>query len=261
MKKTLIQPDLEQFPNMFHSLFAGANVYDSSCSAQARVFFVDKDNGYFLKAAPKGTLEKEAQLTRFFHQKRLAADVLAYVSDEKDWMLTERVPGEDCTHPMYLENPEQLCDTTAELLRSLHELDGSGCPVSDRTEAYLATAKENYQNGICDLSLFSEQWKFSSPEEAWSVVERSAHLLRKDTLLHGDYCLPNVMLKQWKFSGFVDLDSGGMGDRHVDLFWGIWTLYFNLKTNRYQERFLDAYGRSEVNLDMLRVIAAIEVFG
>lgn len=261
MKKTLLRPDSQQFPEVFHSLFADAAVYDSSCSAQAQVFYIQKDKGYFLKSAPKGTLEKEAQLSRYFNQKKLAADVLAYVSDDKDWLLTEQVLGEDCTYPLFLENPRKLCDTIGELLRELHDLEGSGCPISSRTETYLATAKRNYQSGLYDLTLFSDQWKFSSPEEAWNVVESKAHLLRKDTLIHGDYCLPNIILNNWRFSGFVDLDSGGMGDRHVDLFWGIWTLYFNLKTNRYMERFLDAYGRCDIDLEMLRVIAAIEVFG
>jgi len=36
---------------------------------------------------------------------------------------------------------------------------------------------------------------------------------------------------------------------------------FNLKTNRYFDRFLDAYGRDQVNLDILRGTAAIEIIG
>ena len=87
------------------------------------------------------------------------------------------------------------------------------------------------------------------------------HRLKADTLLHGDYCLPNIMLDNWRFSGFIDLDAGGVGDRHVDLFWGMWSLQFNLKTDRFRERFLDAYGREVINEDMFRTVAAVEVFG
>jgi kanamycin kinase len=69
------------------------------------------------------------------------------------------------------------------------------------------------------------------------------------------------MFDDWKFSGFIDLDCGGIGDRHVDLFWAIWTLRYNLKTNRYRERFMDAYGRAKINEDYLRVVAAVECWG
>ncbi len=51
-----------------------------------------------------------------------------------------------------------------------------------------------------------------------------------------------------------------MGDRHVDLFWGVWSLQFNLKTDAYRERFLDAYGREKVQPELLRIVAAAEVF-
>ena len=68
MKRVLIQPDFMEFPAEFHSLLSGAKVYDSSCSSRARVVFIDKDGGYFLKSSDAGTLKKEAELSRFFCQ-------------------------------------------------------------------------------------------------------------------------------------------------------------------------------------------------
>ena len=46
-----------------------------------------------------------------------------------------------------------------------------------------------------------------------------------------------------------------------DLFWGMWSLQFNLKTDRYKDRVVDAYGRDRVEEEMFRTIAAAEVFG
>nr|WP_279126054.1 aminoglycoside phosphotransferase [Lactobacillus taiwanensis] len=34
-----------------------------------------------------------------------------------------------------------------------------------------------------------------------------------------------------------------------------------MKTSKYRDRFLDAYGRDKVNEELLKVIAAAEVFG
>lgn len=245
-------------PAIFHAFLDGAAVYDSSCSSVAQVWFLDKGPGFFLKKAPKDSLQKEAELTRFFRSKGLAAEVLAYESLDSDWLLTRRVPGEDCTWQPYLENPKRLCDTIAELLRTLHDSPVAGCPVPSRTAEYLATARQNYLAGSCDLSYSPD---FQTAEDAWKFVEDTDKYLRSDTLLHGDYCLPNIMLDNWAFSGFIDLDHAGVGDRHVDIYWGIWSLQFNLKTDRYRDRFLDVYGREHVSEDLLETVAAIEVFG
>lgn len=260
MKRTQIDLPADRFPACFHNLLEGAKLFDSSCSRAARVYFIDKDGGYYLKSAPAGALRKEADMTRYFCGKGLGPRVLAYEALEHDWLLTEKVPGEDCTFRQYMENPVRLCDTTAQLLRMLHSQDVSGCPV-DRTADYLATARRNYANKAYDVSLFPDNWGYRSPEEAFRVVEENGRYLKSDTLLHGDYCLPNIMLDNWKFSGFIDLDAGGKGDRHIDLFWGMWSLQFNLKTDRYRERFLDAYGREDICEDLFPVIAAFEVFG
>lgn len=260
MQLTPIMVELSNVPPQFHPFFAGANVFDSSCSRIAQVYFLDKQDGFFLKKAPKGTLKTEAAMTRFFHSKGLGAEVLAYDSLEEDWMLTRRVPGEDCLDPIYLNAPVRLCDTTAQLLRQLHETDPSGCPVL-RTADYLATARRNYLTKAYDASLFPDNWGYATPEEAWNEIEANGKHLRADALLHGDYCLPNIMLQNWQFSGFIDLDAGGIGDRHIDLFWGIWSLQFNLKTDQYRDRFLDAYGRDLVCEDTFRTVAACEVFG
>lgn len=200
-------------------------------------------------------------MTRFFHEKGLGAEVLCYLSRERDWMLTRRVAGEDCTHADYLADPKRLCDLTATLLRALHETTFDGCPVPHRTADYLAAAEEGYRIGRYDTSLFPNNWGYASAEEAIEVVRREGHLLRTDALLHGDYCLPNILLDGWKLSGFIDLGNGGVGDRHIDLFWGAWSLFFNLKTDRYRDRFFDAYGKDKIESELLRIVAAAEVFG
>lgn len=261
MKRTPIIPQLSNFPEEYHALLSGCPVFDSSCSPEARVYFLDRDGGLFLKSAPGGSLKTEAEITAFFHQKGLSSEVLSYLPGEKDWLLTRAISGEDCTHPMYLSDPKRLCDTTAELLRQLHETPFTGCPVTNRNERYLAAAANNYAAGKYDDSLFPDNWGFSSAEEAWQEIEKNGKYLTADTLLHGDYCLPNTLLKNWQFSGFIDVGNGGVGDRHIDLFWGAWTLLFNLKTDAYCSRFLDCYGRDRVDGDMLRTVAAFEVFG
>jgi kanamycin kinase len=252
--------EVNELPPELRGIIGDATLFDSSCSPNARVTFIDKDNGYFLKTAVKGSLKKEAEMTKYFHGKGLSAAVAAYISSENDYLLTEKIIGDDCTSAEYLEQPERLCDTIAERLAILHSLDFSDCPVQNHTENYISRAKSNYKIGFYNRELFPDNCGYESAEKAIEVINVKGHLLQSDTLLHGDYCLPNIILKDWNFSGFIDLDSGGVGDKNLDIFWGIWTLFFNLKTNKYRVRFIDAYGRENVDEERLRVIAACEVF-
>lgn len=255
MNKTPVVPDLAVIPKPFHPFLQDAAIYDSSCSTTARVLFIDKDTGYYLKSAP--TLAREAAMTRFYHSRGLAAEVLEYYSNDGDWLLTRAVPGEDCTH--FLHDPKRLSETLGEILRRLHESDIADCPVPDRTAAYLATAEDNYRAGKFDGRLYSGL--FDTPDDARRFIEPRQQLLQTDTLLHGDFCLPNVMLQDFSFTGLIDVDGGGVGDRHVDLFWGLWSLQYNLKTDVWGNRFLDAYGRDRVDSERLKLVAAIERFG
>lgn len=222
---------------------------------------MDKGEGYYLKRSDLGKLEREAKMTQYFHSKQLGAEVLDYTSSDYDWLLTRAIKGGDCTYSEYLNNPERLCDTIACELRKLHETDYTDCPVMERTSEYLATVEKNYQTGNYDKSAFPDSFGYRSAQEAHRVLESGKDALQDKVLLHGDYCLPNIILNNWKLSGFIDFDCAGVGDRHIDLFWGTWTLWHNLKTNKYRERFLDAYGRDKVDEPLLKVIAAAEVFG
>ena len=258
MKRTKIDVNAADFPARFQPLLQG-DIYNSSCSNAAQVWFLEAE-GCYLKKAEKGQLQKEATMTRFFHKKRLATEVLDYESSEFDWLLTQKVTGEDCIHPMHLEDPRRLCDLLGQLLRQLHEERTDGCPIL-RTAEYLETAKQNFEAKAYDASQFPDNWGYASAEEAWRFIEENKKYLRSDVLIHGDYCLPNIMLDDWHFSAFIDLGGAGLGDRHIDLFWGIWSLAYNLKTDAYRDRFLDAYGRDQVQEEMFRLIAACEVFG
>ncbi len=267
MKRTPIKANAAGFPAPLRPFLSDAPLFDSSCSREARVIFIDRDGGYYLKSSPAGTLRKEAELTAYFHKKGLAAEVLFYISDSCDYLLTRAVPGEDGVYPPYLDAPERLTDVFAEALRALHEESFEDCPVPDRMKDYLAFAEATRKAGGGDVHLFkgdfpiSRELNFATADEAWQTLTSNARYLRADTLIHGDYCLPNIMLSDFRFSGFIDLGNGGVGDRHVDLLWGIWTLIYNLKTDKFTERFMDAYGRDRIDREALRTVAAAEVFG
>ncbi len=88
-------------------------------------------------------------------------------------------------------------------------------------------------------------------------MRRDVALLR-DTLIHGDACLPNLIMENGVFRSFIDVGQAGVGDRHIDLYWAIWSLQYNLGTDAYKDLFLDYYGRELVDDRLLQVVAEVE---
>ncbi len=73
-------------------------------------------------------------------------------------------------------------------------------------------------------------------------------------LIHGDYCLPNVLVENGELSALVDVGGAGLGDPQVDLAAGVWTLQYNYGPGHARE-FLDAYGwkpLSDAKIEKLR---------
>ena len=61
--------------------------------------------------------------------------------------------------------------------------------------------------------------------------------------VHGDLCLPNIFVDENNnFVGFIDLDNSGLGDKWYDYSWLLWSLGYNLKTDKYNKILLDKLG-------------------
>ena len=62
-----------------------------------------------------------------------------------------------------------------------------------------------------------------------------------NVLIHGDYCLPNVLVDEGRLVGLVDVGRAGLGDPRDDLAAGLWTLHYNFG-HGFGAEFLDTYG-------------------
>ena len=215
MEKKRIVIDKNEFPAEIYSFLDEAPLYDSSCSEEAKVFFIEKDSGYFLKTSAEGTLETEAIMTKYFHSKGLSAEVCLYIRGNRDYLITKKIPGEDGTAEHHISEPERLCKIFAETLARLHHTDFYDCPLKSITSTFV-------------------------PNPAFTA------------LIHGDYCLPNIMLDSFRFTGLNDLDHAGTGDPHRDISSALRTLNRNLKTDKYNSVFLDCYGREKIDFQKLK---------
>ena len=209
------------FPEQLRTYIEGATLSDSSSHSGATVLYLD--SGYYLKIDQKGRLEREARIASWFEQEEIGTPVIHYLSTDKDYLLTKEAIGHD-------------------------------------TLAFLAF--KNYEKGEFYAKALLPQFRISSREEAFQLIREQGHLLKTDAFIHGDACLPNFILKDADhFSCFIDLGLADFSDLHIDLFWAVWSLNYNLHDPKYAELFLDYYGREQVDINKLRLVAAFEAFG
>ena len=52
-------------------------------------------------------------------------------------------------------------------------------------------------------------------------------------LIHGDFCLPNILVKDDKIVGIIDTCHTEFNDPWIDYAWCIWSYEYNLETNIY----------------------------
>ena len=257
MIKRKTQINIQDFPPQLHSLLQGGDLYDSSCSGDARTLYCDA--GYYIKIAAPGTLALEADLNDRFHRLGLGVPVIRYSAGDRDYLVTQAAEGEDLTH--CVEDPERLCRVLAEGLRRLHSQPAGDAPVSAKLRQYGEAAEKDLEHSGYEEYLLMERFGLRSKADAWNRVQRHGGEWKQDTLIHGDACLPNVICRDGRFSAFIDCGLGGAGDRHIDLFWAVWSLQFNLKTDGYTDHFLDLYGRDNFDFEMLKTVAAFEMLG
>lgn len=219
MKKTETAININDFPCGLHYIFENAKIHDSSSHPDMTVLYSEK--GYYVKIGEKGSLTKEYEMAKLFERSNMGVEVVSYVSDVKDYMVTKPAKGEDCTH--FLNDPERLCQVLAEAMKFLHSRPVAGVPVSSCMKTY-----------------------------------EGLGFIKQDTFIHGDFCLPNIILDNHRFSTFIDVGLAGIGDRHIDIYWVLWSLNFNLKTDRYTDCFLDLYGKGNYDMEILKKVAEIE---
>lgn len=224
MQKTETKINITDFPKELHYLFEGATIYDSSSHPTMTTLY--STHGYYIKYAEKGALKKDAELGKLFEEIGMGVEVVHYISEDKDYLVTREAKGEDAIAPQYLANPEKLCEALAEAMKYLHSRPIENVPVS-----------------LC-MDIYAKG--------------ENAGKLKQDTFIHGDFCLPNIILDNWKFSTFIDTGLAGVGDKHIDLYWVLWSLNYNLKTDKYTDYFLTQYGKENVDMELLKLVKQVE---
>ena len=217
------------------------------------------DHQCYLKITSDGYLQNEPEMSAFLATHDLAPKVIAFCrKGENGWLLTEAVRGTNALD-LIQNNPGETLFTYGKTLRKLHDLPIKDCPCENRAEAMLKRAAGKFFEGKAEAALL-EYCNVKTPSDAYSEMLLLSKHTGKPSVIHGDACLPNLMIGENKDSAkFIDCGNGGIGDRNYDLFWAIWSIHFNLKTDRYDKDFWRGYGKSP-DKKAMRLFGLISAF-
>lgn len=166
-------------------------------------------------------MNEQVELLRWLDGKLPVPEVLAYeVLDRKSYLLMSRIAGKMSCDTYYLEHTGVLLEALACGLKMLWNVDVRDCPRRHDLDIQINEARMRVENDLVDVddaepTTFGEGG-FDNPRHLleWLEENRPTEEL---VFSHGDYCLPNVFLKDGQISGFIDLNHSGVGDKWQDI--------------------------------------------
>jgi len=190
------------------------------------VHFIPERNAY-LKIGPVGRvsdLKREADVLKWLEGRSEVPRSIDYASDgQNEALLISAVDGEPLSDILartdQIASAESLIERAAEALATFHSIPIGDFPFDTRLDRRFARAKRN-----AELHLLSESdAEFAAEHGDKLPLDIYAELLErrpvKEDLVftHGDPCMPNIVFRDGRYSGFVDLDGAGVADRYVDI--------------------------------------------
>lgn len=137
-----------------------------------------------------------------------------------NYLLMSRIKGKMVCSTELLTNPKHVVKFLADGLRMLWNVDTSKCPYNNSIENKLRLAEIRVRNNLCNMEDAEPTTYgvngFENPEKLLQWLRENAPH-EELVFSHGDYCLPNIFIKDDQINGFIDLGRSGIADIYQDL--------------------------------------------
>lgn len=165
--------------------------------------------------------DNEHKMMAWLANKLPVPEVLHSQSEDGiNYLLMSKIKGKMACSTDLLANPNQLVKLLVNGLRMLWEVDITKCPCNNSIDNKLRLAETLVRNNLCDIENVEPTTYgpagFENPEKLlqWLKENRPNEEL---VFSHGDYCLPNIFIKDVQINGFIDLGRSGVADIYQDI--------------------------------------------
>lgn len=242
---------MQQLPENLKHMVGNSEPTQNTLGCSDSVVLYFKELGSYLKIAPYNELEPleyEVAVLRWLHGKLPVPRVHYYEKFQgKEYLLMSEIEGLDCSNPAHHSDMEGLVRNLALGLRQIHSLDITDCPFDQTLETKLEKARLNVERGLVDEDDLQPEYQGKTASELYKMLLDRIPPREDLVFTHGDYCLPNIILKDTKVSGFIDLGRAGVADRYQDLALAVRSLKYNLQSDKLVDLFFEIYGIEDVD--------------
>lgn len=212
------------------------------CS-KAEVFKINMQNrrAYLKIAQSKYEIfRQEVKLLDWLKGKLNVPEVLLYVGDcNNQFLIMSEIKGENTLNLLRENfNKELIVKNLAKGLKMIHNIDITNCNVVQTLDVKLKEGRKNIEQKLVNFNCNKDKSYLEIVNKLESMRPECEDLV----LVHGDYCLPNIIQHKGEISGFIDWGRGGIGDRYQDIGIACRSIRTNFGNDHYVKLFLDEYG-------------------
>ena len=207
-------------------------------------------------------LRPEAERLRWLWHKLPVPEVYYYGEDAgRQFLYISGISGIDTSSDAARAQPLLAVRLLATGLRLIHSVDAHECPFDHRLDVTIEAVRQRIALGLIDEHDLSTGCQGRSVLAVFDELLATRPTHEDLVFVHGDYCLPNIMVsfQEQRVTGFVDWGDAGVADRHQDLALCQHSIKRNLGS-QWVEPFFAAYGLSDVDEGKVRFYKLLNEF-
>ena len=261
---------IPDFPNSLEPRIAGYEfTFVTTGHSSARVYKLEHPEkpDLFLKIQGSGNLESlkiDARKLEWLHYCRIQVPQMQVFLEENrfEFLLTSAIPGHDAASVWDKTEIPKILEILAKNLKNLHSLEIQHCPFDQRLELKFSEAYTRVLENLVDETDFDDDHLGKTAKALFKELLEKHPQSEDLVFTHGDYCLPNVLIDNLEFAGFIDLGRAGIADRYQDLALMTRSLEsdMNPQFNGWSSYFLEQYGILEPDLGKLKFYRLLDEF-
>lgn len=184
---------------------------------------------------------REYEVMKWLENRVVVPKIIEFIRENnKNYLLMTKIEGKMACDKSLLEDIDKLIKLLAKALKELWKIDIKNCGFDQSIPVKLEHIEYNLKNNLVDEQDFDydilKLYNLNNKHEVyqWLKENRPTEEL---IFTHGDFCFPNLLFKNNKLSGFIDLGRAGLSDKWNDLSLCIRSLRYNLG-DRYKDKYM-----------------------